>query len=159
MHITIVAVGKVREPFLKEGMELYRSRIAIPHKISFTNLPEEKIPDHCSPRQKTQITDAEWSRFLRSVRSPGTIIALHPDGELLSSEDFASRLKQYELEGKGSITFLIGGPLGLPAGVLERADLVLSLSPMTFPHQLVRLILLEQIYRADCIIRNIPYHK
>jgi 23S rRNA (pseudouridine1915-N3)-methyltransferase len=159
MHITIVAVGKVREPFLKEGMELYRSRIALSHTISFTNLPEEKIPDHCSPRQKIQIMGAEWNRFLSSVTSSGIIIALHPEGELLSSDDLAYRLKQYELEGKGSITFLVGGPLGLPAGILKRADLVLSFSRMTFPHQLVRLLLLEQIYRADCINRNIPYHK
>lgn len=159
MHITIVAVGKVREPFVKEGMELYRSRIAASHTLSFTNLPEEKVPDHCSPRQKTQIMDAEWDRFFRTCRSPGVIIALQPDGELLSSGDLALRLKQYELGGKGPVTFLIGGPLGLPAGIVKRADLVLSLSRMTFPHQLVRIMLLEQIYRADCINRNIPYHK
>lgn len=159
MHITIAAVGKVREPYLKEGMEIYRSRIALSHKISLIDLPEGRIPDRCSPRERSRIVDAEWTRFLCSMTSSGIIIALDPNGEILSSEDLASHMKQYELEGKGSITFLIGGPLGLPTGVLKRADRVLSLSRMTFPHQLVRLILLEQIYRADCINRNIPYHK
>lgn len=159
MHLTIAAIGKVREPYLKEGMELYRSRIAISHTISLVDLPEERIPDRCSPRQRTQIVDAEWTHFLASFPSSGIIIALDPKGEILSSEEIASLLKLYELEGKGSITFLIGGPLGLSTAALERADRVISLSRMTFPHQLVRLILLEQIYRADCINRNIPYHK
>jgi len=159
MHITIAAVGKVREPYLKEGMELYRSRIALSHKISLIDLPEGRIPNRCSPRDRLRIVDAEWTRFLCSVTSSGIIIALDPHGEILSSEDLASAMKQYEVEGKGSITFLIGGPLGLPTEVLKRADRVFSLSRMTFPHQLVRLLLLEQIYRADCINRNIPYHK
>ncbi|MDD1707004.1 MAG: 23S rRNA (pseudouridine(1915)-N(3))-methyltransferase RlmH [Methanoregulaceae archaeon] len=159
MHITIAAVGKVREPYLKEGIELYRSRIALCHKILLIDLQEERIPEHCPPRERSRIVDAEWTRFLSSVTRSGIIIALDQNGENLSSEALASRMKQYELEGKGSITFLIGGPLGLPADVLKKANWVLSLSRMTFPHQLVRLILLEQIYRADCINRNIPYHK
>lgn len=159
MQITIVAVGKVREPFVKDGVNTYRSRLAPCHTLTFIDLPEERVPAKISPKQKTAIMEAEWSRFLESCPGSSVTIALDPGGELISSEELASRMNQYELEGRGSVAFLIGGPLGLPAVVREQADLVLSLSRMTFPHQLVRLILIEQIYRATCINRKIPYHK
>jgi 23S rRNA (pseudouridine1915-N3)-methyltransferase len=159
MQITIVAVGKVREPFVKDGVNTYRSRLAPCHTLTFIDLPEERIPAKISPKQKTAIMEAEWSRFLESGPGSSVTIALDQGGELLSSEELASRMNQYELEGRGSVAFLIGGPLGLPAVVRERADMVLSLSRMTFPHQMVRLILIEQLYRATCINRNIPYHK
>jgi 23S rRNA (pseudouridine1915-N3)-methyltransferase len=159
MQITIVAVGKVREPFVKDGVHVYRSRLAPCHTLTFIDLPEERVAARISPKQKTAIIEAEWSRFLESGHRAAVTIALDPGGILLSSEELASRMNQYELEGRGSVAFLIGGPLGLPAAVREQADLVLSLSRMTFPHQLVRLILIEQLYRAACINRNIPYHK
>ncbi|NYT21176.1 MAG: 23S rRNA (pseudouridine(1915)-N(3))-methyltransferase RlmH [Methanomicrobiales archaeon] len=159
MQITIVAVGKVRESFVEEGLNMYRSRLAPYHSLSFVNLPEERIPARISPKQKAAIMEAEWCRFPGTGPRPAVTVALDPGGVVLSSEEFASRMKRYELEGRGSVAFLIGGPLGLPDTVRERADFVLSLSPMTFPHQLVRLILIEQIYRAACINRNIPYHK
>jgi len=159
MQITIVAVGKVREPFVKDGLNTYRSRLAPTHTLTFIDLPEERVPTRISQKQKTAIMEAEWSRFQESGPRAAVTIALDPRGELLSSEELASRMNQYELEGRGSVAFLIGGPLGLPAAVREQADLVLSLSRMTFPHQLVRLILIEQLYRATCINRNIPYHK
>ena len=159
MQITIVAVGKVREPFVKDGLNMYRSRIAPFHSLSFLDLPEERVPAKMSWKQKAAIKETEWVHFLESGTRAAVTIALDPGGVLLSSEEFASRMNRYELEGRGSLAFHIGGPLGLPAAVREQADLVLSLSRMTFPHQLVRLILIEQIYRAACINRNIPYHK
>jgi len=159
MQITIVAVGKVREPFVKDGVNTYRSRLAPCHTLTFIDLPDERVPAKISPKQKTTIMEAEWNRFLESGLRAAVTIALDPGGELLSSEELASKMNQYELEGRGSVAFLIGGSLGLPAVVREQADLVLSLSRMTFPHQLVRLILIEQLYRATCINRNIPYHK
>ena len=159
MQITIVAVGKVREPFIRAGLENYVSRLASCHKLTFTDLPEERVPERVSGAEKAAIRQAEWERFPGAGQRPGVIIALDPGGILLSSEEFAVRMKRYELEGRGPVAFLIGGPLGLPDRIREQADLVLSLSPMTFPHQLVRLILVEQIYRAACISRNIPYHK
>ncbi len=159
MQITIVAVGKVREPFIRTGLETYAQRLASCHKLVFIDLPEERIPGRVSGGEKAAVMRAEWERFPGSGARPAVTVALDPGGVLLSSEEFAARLKHYELEGRGSIAFLIGGPLGLPDIVREQADLVLSLSRMTFPHQLVRLILVEQIYRAVCINRNLPYHK
>ncbi len=159
MQIAIVAVGKVREPFIRAGLETYASRLASCHKLTFIDLPEERVPGRVSGAEKAAIRQAEWERFPTAGQRPGVTIALDPRGALLSSDEFAARMKRYELEGRGPVAFLIGGPLGLPDQVREQADLVLSLSPMTFPHQLVRLVLIEQIYRATCINRNIPYHK
>ena len=159
MQIAIVAVGKVREQFIRTGLQVYASRLAPCHKLTFIDLPEERIPDRASGREKAGIMHATWERFLLHGPRSAVTIALDQGGDLLSSEELASRLKGYELEGKGSLAFLIGGPLGLPGAVRTKADSVLSLSPMTFPHQLVRLILVEQLYRAACINRNIPYHK
>jgi 23S rRNA (pseudouridine1915-N3)-methyltransferase len=159
MQVTIVAVGKVREPYIKAGLEVYASRLASFHKLAFIDLPEERIPGGASEKEMAGIMNDTWERYLASGPRPAVTIALDPKGVLLPSEELASQLKGYELEGRGSIAFLIGGPLGLPDMVRKKADLVLSLSPMTFPHQLVRLILLEQLYRAMCINRNIPYHK
>jgi 23S rRNA (pseudouridine1915-N3)-methyltransferase len=159
MQITIVAIGKVREPFIRAGLETYITRLKSCHKLTFIDLPEEKVPGRVSGMQKDAIMHAEWERFPGTGPKPSITIALDPGGILLSSEEFATRLERYEVEGRGSVAFLIGGPLGLPPSVREEADLVLSLSRMTFPHQLVRLILVEQIYRAACITRNIPYHK
>jgi 23S rRNA (pseudouridine1915-N3)-methyltransferase len=159
MHIKIIAIGKMREAYLKDGVSVFLTRLAPRHRIAMTEIPEMRVPGRCSDRELEKIRQDEGSRLLDATGSGGVVVALDPGGEQMTSEDLASLMAQWELEGQGSISFLIGGSTGLPPLVRTRADLVLSLSPMTFPHQLVRLILIEQIYRADCINRGIPYHK
>jgi 23S rRNA (pseudouridine1915-N3)-methyltransferase len=159
MQIQIIAIGKVREAYIREGIEVYRTRLSPWHKIAMTDLPEERIPEKCSDTEKQTIKEREGRRMMAAAPKRSIGVALDPLGDLLSSDELSARMSQWELEGQGNISFLIGGSLGLAPAVTRHADLVLSLSRMTFPHQLVRLILIEQIYRADCISRKIPYHK
>jgi len=159
MQIRIIAIGKMREAYIKEGVSVYRTRLSSRHRVSITEIPEDRVPDRCSDRELQRIREAEGMRLLDAAGRDGVVVALDPGGDLVPSEELASLMARWELEGRSSVAFLIGGPSGLPPSVLSHADLTLSLSPMTFPHQLVRLILIEQIYRADCINRNIPYHK
>jgi 23S rRNA (pseudouridine1915-N3)-methyltransferase len=159
MQIRILIVGKVREPFLKEGISLYLSRLAPYHRIRIIEVADDKISGSSSPAKIEQKREAEGIRLLGHSEPAGTLIALDPRGKSWTSEELASRLNFLELEGRGPVVFLIGGSLGIPSFILDQADHVLSLSHMTFPHQLVPLLLLEQLYRATCINRNIPYHK
>jgi 23S rRNA (pseudouridine1915-N3)-methyltransferase len=159
MQIRVLIIGKVREPYLKEGISLYLSRLAPYHRIRIIEVANDKISGSSSPAKIEQKRDGEGIRLLEHSEPAGALIALDPRGESWTSEELASRLKFLELEGRGPVIFLIGGSLGISSFVLEQADHVLSLSHMTFPHQLVPLLLLEQLYRATCINRNIPYHK
>ncbi len=159
MQIRILMIGKVRELYLKDGISVYLQRLSSVHRVSITELPEEKISGRSSLGKEKEKRNTEGIRLLERSEPAGVVIALDVRGEPWTSDELASRMKIFELEGGGPVVFLIGGSLGLSPHVLARADKVLSLSPMTFPHQLVPLLLLEQIYRADCINRNIPYHK
>ena len=159
MQIQIIAIGKIREAYLKEGIEVYRIRLSRWHKILITDLVEERIVEKCSDTEKQRAKEEEGKRLIAAAPDKTVAVALDPGGEMLSSNDLSARMAQWELKGLGNISFFIGGPLGLSPAVTRHADLVLSLSRMTFPHQLVRLILIEQIYRAECISRGIPYHK
>ena len=159
MQIQIIAIGKIREAYLKEGIEVYRIRLSRWHKILITDLVEERIVEKCSDTEKQRAKEEEGKRLIAAAPDKTVGVALDPGGEMLSSNDLSARMAQWELKGLGNISFFIGGPLGLSPAVTRHADLVLSLSRMTFPHQLVRLILIEQIYRAECISRGIPYHK
>ena len=159
MQIQIIAIGKIREAYLKEGIEVYRTRLSPWHKIFITDLVEERISESCSDTEKQRAREKEGTRLIAAAPEKTVGVALDPGGEMLSSNDLSARMAQWELNGLGNISFFIGGPLGLSSAVTRHADLVLSLSRMTFPHQLVRLILIEQIYRAACISRGIPYHK
>jgi len=159
MQIQIIAIGKIREAYIREGIEIYRTRLSPWHKISMTDLPEERTPEKCSDTEKQMIKEKEGRRLLAAAPQQSVGVALDLRGDLLSSDELSARMSQWELKGQGNISFFIGGPLGLAPAVTRHAELVLSLSRMTFPHQLVRLILIEQIYRADCISRGIPYHK
>jgi 23S rRNA (pseudouridine1915-N3)-methyltransferase len=159
MQIQIIAIGKIREAYLKEGIEAYRIRLSRWHKILITDLVEERIVEKCSDTEKQRAKEEEGKRLIAAAPDKTVGIALDPGGEMLSSNELSARMTQWELKGQGSISFFIGGSLGLSPAVTRHADLVLSLSRMTFPHQLVRLILVEQIYRAECISRGIPYHK
>ncbi len=159
MQIHVIAVGRVKESYLSEGIAEYEKRLRPYAKIRIVEIADERRPARISPAQTAQLLHKEWARILESIPPEGYTIALDISGNQMSSEGLARLLHDQEIGGKGRVTFVIGGDLGLSADVLARCDERLSLSPMTFPHQMVRLILLEQVYRAFRIMRGEPYHK
>jgi 23S rRNA (pseudouridine1915-N3)-methyltransferase len=159
MHIRIFLIGKVRESYFREGISVYLRRLSVNHRVNFIELPDNGRSDRTSSSGEELKRALEVIRLMERSGPVGSLIALDARGEPWTSEELASHLQRFEIEGKGAVEFLIGGSHGLSPPLLARADRVLSLSPMTFPHQLVPLLLLEQIYRAGCINRNIPYHK
>lgn len=157
MKIKIVCVGKLKEKYLRDGLGEYIKRIGRFAKTEIIEIPDEKIPDNPSPAQEAAVIKAEGEKI--SKYSDGFKIALCVEGEELSSEAFAEKLGKIQLSGNSTITFIIGGSLGLDEKIKQSADFRLSFSKMTFPHQLMRLILAEQIYRAFKINGNETYHK
>lgn len=159
MRITVVSVGKVKEAFLKEGVDEYTKRLRPYASLRLIEVPDEPVPDRLSVREAEQIKEKEGRRLLERLRPDDYVIALALDGAMWSSEELAAELARLATYGKSQVAFVIGGTLGLSPSVLKRADARLSLSRMTFPHQLVRLILLEQLYRAFKIQCGEPYHR
>jgi 23S rRNA (pseudouridine1915-N3)-methyltransferase len=159
MQIHIIAVGRVKESYLSEGIAEYEKRLRPYAKIRIVEITDERRPVHLSPAQTAQLLHREGVRILETVPPEGYTIGLDVNGNQMSSEGLAGLLHDQEIGGKGRVTFVIGGDLGLSGDVLARCDERLSLSPMTFTHQMVRLILLEQVYRAFRIMRGEPYHK
>ncbi|MGI6226117.1 MAG: 23S rRNA (pseudouridine(1915)-N(3))-methyltransferase RlmH [Peptococcales bacterium] len=159
MNIKIIAVGKLKEKFLKDGIGEYLKRLKSYAKVEITEVAEEKEPTNSSPTDEIIVKDKEGERILEKIKPGGYLIALAIDGKQLSSEELAEKLEQLALEGKSDITLVIGGSLGLSDEVLKKAHFQLSFSRMTFPHQLMRLILVEQIYRAFKINKGEKYHK
>lgn len=158
-HITILAVGRLKEKYLGEGAAEYLKRLSTYAKVNVVEVDDEGFAENLTPTGREKVKEKEGERHLSRLR-PGTfLIALDVKGKLHSSEEMAEVFNQLALEGKGDITFAIGGSLGLSQKVVERAGLRLSVSKMTFPHQLMRVILLEQIYRWFKIARGEPYHK
>ena len=139
--------------------EEYAKRLSRYVKLEFVQVADEKTPDQCSEALSLQIRRAEGARLLKAVREKDYVIALAIEGEMLDSVAFSDKLEKLAIEGKNNIDFVIGGSLGLSPEVLARADYKLSFSRMTFPHQLMQIILLEQIYRAFRIMNHEPYHK
>ncbi|MCD7864439.1 MAG: 23S rRNA (pseudouridine(1915)-N(3))-methyltransferase RlmH [Clostridiales bacterium] len=159
MNITIYTVGKIKENFYRQAVDEYAKRLNRYCKLKIIEVADEKTPDHAGPALTAQIKDREGDRLMAKIRDGTYLIALAIDGIKLDSAAFSDRIRLLGLHGKSDIGFVIGGSLGLSDAVLKRADLSLSFSDMTFPHQLMRVILLEQIYRAYRIIANEPYHK
>ena len=159
MRISILAVGKVREPYLKEGIAEYLRRLAPLAKIEILEAEDEPLAETASAAQAAQVREREGERLLRQLPEDAFCLALESGGELLSSTELAALLAEQALKGKRQVAFCIGGSSGLSPKVLARADLRLSFGRVTYPHQLMRLILLEQIYRAYKINRGEPYHK
>lgn len=159
MNIKIIAVGKLKEKFLKDGIGEYLKRLKSYAKVEIVEVAEEKEPANISPNDEVIIKEREGERILEKVKPGSYLVVLAIDGNQLSSEDLAKQLNQLAIEGKSDMTVVIGGSLGLSTRVLTRADFRLSFSKMTFPHQLMRLILVEQIYRAFKIIKGEKYHK
>lgn len=159
MNISIIAVGKLKEKYFKEAVEEYSTRLSKYCRLEIIEVPDEKAPENLSPAQELIIIQKEGQGILRYVKDDTYTIALDIQGKKLSSEGLADFINDLGMKGRSNIAFAIGGSLGLSEEVLKRADFKLSFSPMTFPHQLIRLILLEQIYRGFRIIKGEPYHK
>jgi 23S rRNA (pseudouridine1915-N3)-methyltransferase len=152
-------VGKLKEKYLSQGVEEYVKRLGRYCTLEITELPDEKTPDNAGEALEEQIKKKEGDRILKSIKEDSYCIALAIEGNMLTSEELAAKIDALGISGVSHISFIIGGSLGLSAQVLKRADYLLSFSKMTFPHQLMRMIFLEQIYRSYRIIRNQPYHK
>ncbi|HHW39008.1 MAG TPA: 23S rRNA (pseudouridine(1915)-N(3))-methyltransferase RlmH [Bacillales bacterium] len=159
MNISIFSVGKLKEKFLKQGIDEYLKRLGPYAKVEVIEVADEKAPENLSEVEMEQVKDKEGERILAKVSDDTYVIILAIQGKMLSSEDLAREIDQLGTYGKSKIAFVIGGSLGLSKAVEKRADYALSFSRMTFPHQLMRLILVEQIYRAFRINRGEPYHK
>ena len=158
MKIRIVAVGKLKEKYLREGVAEYEKRLAPFASVELRETREEYMAENPSEAQRQETLAKEGERLLRLVPEKSFLIVLDVKGKLLSSEALAKELASLALQGQSDLTFLIGGAFGLSQAVRERADLRISFSPMTFTHQMVRLLLYEQIYRAFKINRGEKYH-
>lgn len=159
MQISMVTVGKLKEKYLIQGIDEYMKRLAPYAKVQIIEVPDEKAPENLSKAEMEQVKNKEGERILSYIKQEQYVIALAINGQMLSSEQLAAKLDSLALYGNSNIVFIIGGSLGLSQGVFSRADMLVSFSKMTFPHQLMRLILLEQVYRAFKINRGEPYHK
>jgi 23S rRNA (pseudouridine1915-N3)-methyltransferase len=159
VQIHLVVIGKVKEPYLRDGITEYLRRLSGFCSLQITEYPEYRMKDNPCLSVITTACLQEGERLLKATGPAGLIIALDLKGRSFTSEDLADKFKEWEIKGLHQIAIIIGGPHGLSEVVRSRADLLISLSNMTFPHQLVRLILLEQIYRAYTINRGLPYHR
>lgn len=159
MKITVVAVGKLKEKFYVQAVEEYAKRLSRYCRLEILQVADEKTPDGASEAAERQIREKEGKRILSQIKDGAYVIALAIQGEMVTSEGLAERLERLAVGGNGHIVFVIGGSLGLSDEVLNRADWKLSFSRMTFPHQLMRVILLEQVYRSYRIQSGEPYHK
>ncbi|WP_369824200.1 23S rRNA (pseudouridine(1915)-N(3))-methyltransferase RlmH [Anoxybacillus sp. UARK-01] len=155
----VLSVGKLKEKYLKQGIEEYVKRLSGYVKMEIIEVADEKAPENLSDQEMKQIKEKEGERILAKISDDMHVIALAIDGKMKSSEEFAIHLDKLATYGTSKVAFVIGGSLGLSEKVMKRANESLSFSQMTFPHQLMRLILLEQIYRAFRINRGEPYHK
>ncbi|MFS9216284.1 23S rRNA (pseudouridine(1915)-N(3))-methyltransferase RlmH [Streptococcus infantis] len=159
MKIKIVTVGKLKEKYLRDGMAEYSKRISRFATIEMIELADEKTPDRASDSENEKILDLEGNRILSKIGDREFVVVLAIEGKTLSSEEFSKQLEQASINGYSTLTFVIGGSLGLSPQVKNRANLSLSFGRLTLPHQLMRLVLVEQIYRAFTIQQGSPYHK
>ncbi len=159
MKISILTVGKIKESYLKEAIEEYSKRLRKYCKLEIIEVADEKTPENASPAEEEAIREKEAARLLKYIRDDAVTITLEIEGRQFSSEELAGQINAWGIQGKSHLQFVIGGSLGLGGSVRSRSDLALSFSRLTFPHQLMRVILLEQIYRSWRIINGEPYHK
>lgn len=159
MKITVITVGKIKEKYLEDAIAEYSKRLSRYCKLEIIQVADEKTPDRASEVVETQIKDKEGERILSHIKDTAYVVALAIEGKMISSEELAELIDGLGVRGESHIQFVIGGSLGLSKKVLERADYKLSFSRMTFPHQLMRVVLLEQVYRGFKILAGEPYHK
>jgi len=159
MKVTIVCVGKLKEKYWRDAIGEYSKRLSRYMKLEIIELADEKAPETMSLAQEAEVKEKEGQRILKSIKEDAFVVALAVEGKQLSSEELAEFMAKKGVDGISHIVFVIGGSLGLSQAVMARADFALSFSRMTFPHQMMRVVLLEQIYRSERIQRNEPYHK
>lgn len=159
MKITILCVGKIKEVFYRQAIEEYSKRLRSYCKLEIIEVADEKIPDKVSAAEEELIKEKEAKRILDKIKEDAFVCTLEIQGKKFTSESFASQIEQIALKGKSHIIFVIGGSLGLHSLVQKYSNLAISFSDMTFPHQLMRVILIEQIYRVYRILNKAPYHK
>ena len=159
MKISVITVGKIKEKYLRDAIAEYSKRLSRYCRLEIIEVADERTPDQASEAVEENICTKEGERLLKYVRDDMYVITLEIGGKMLTSEQFAEKIETLGIQGKSSIAFVIGGSIGLGREVLKRSDYALSFSKMTFPHQLMRVVLLEQVYRGYRIINGEPYHK
>ena len=159
MNIEIICVGKIKEKYLEDAIKEYSKRLTRYCKLKITELKDEKTIDGQSEALDIRIKEVEGERILKAISDDAYVFILDLKGKEIDSVDFSKKIDNLKISGKSSIQFVIGGSLGLSDSVVKKADFLLKFSEMTFPHQLMRVILLEQVYRAFRIMNNEPYHK
>lgn len=159
MQIDIICVGKVKEQYLRDAIAEYSKRLGRYCKLNILEVADEKTPEHASEGVERQIKAKEGERIAKHIKPGSYVIALAIDGQQVTSEGFARKIDQLGIQGVSHIQFVIGGSIGMDDAILRQANYKLSFSKMTFPHQLMRVILLEQVYRAYKINAHEPYHK
>lgn len=159
MKIKIICVGKIKEKYLKDAIDEYKKRLSRFATVEITELSDEKIPDNPSKAQMDIVLKKEGDKILEKIGASDFLITLCVEGKNLSSEELAHKISDICLMGNSTITFVIGGSLGIREDIKNLSKLKLSFSKMTFPHQLMRVILLEQVYRSFKINANEEYHK
>lgn len=159
MNISVIAVGKLKEKYLRMAIDEYLKRLSRYCKLNIFELPDEKTPDNASEKEEGIIKSKEGRLILSKIKDNAYVVAMDLSGKEITSKEFSKLISNCAVTGNSNIVFVIGGSLGLSEEVIKRADYKLSFSKMTFPHQLFRVILLEQIYRGFRIANNEPYHK
>lgn len=159
MRITVIAVGKIKEKYFTGAVEEYAKRLSRYCRLELVEVADEKTPDGAGEALELQIKEKEGERILQKMPENAWVVALAIEGKMLDSEELADQMERWNVGGISHVVFVIGGSLGLAPAVLKRADYKLSFSRMTFPHQLMRVILLEQVYRSFRIRNHEPYHK
>ena len=159
MKITLITVGKIKEKYFADAIAEYAKRLSRYCKLDIVEVADEKTPDGASESLENQIKEKEGERILSKIPDGAYVVALAIEGKQLDSEELADKMEKWNVNGVSHLVFIIGGSLGLTSKVLNRADFKLSFSKMTFPHQLMRVVLLEQVYRSFRIRNNEPYHK
>ena len=159
MKITLITVGMIKEKYLKDAIAEYSKRLSRYCKLEIVEVADEKTPDNASDTVEDAIRDKEGERILKYIKEDAFVITLEIAGKMLTSEEMAEKIEKLGVQGTSHIIFIIGGSIGLGREILKRSDYALSFSKMTFPHHLMRVILLEQIYRSYRIINHEPYHK
>ena len=159
MNITIIGVGKIKENYLKKGINEYLKRLSPYAKVTIVEVPDESTKENMTQVEIDQVLNKEADRIIAKLKSGTAVVPLVIEGDLITSSDLAKQLNQYATYGKSHVTFIIGGSLGLSQAIKKKADRNISFGRITLPHQLMRLVLVEQIYRAFRIINGHAYHK
>lgn len=159
LNINVITVGKLKEAYLRDACGEYVKRLGAYSRIKIIELPESRLPDDPSDKEIAAALDNEAKQIMASVPQNSAVIAMCIEGKTMSSEDFSKKLTDFGVNGKSTVSLIIGSSFGLAQSVKNSADMRMSMSPMTFPHQLARVMLLEQLYRAMSIANNGKYHK